>query len=88
MGIFSGLDLTNYLDRYPSIEGLARALHKYHIQGCSFNEEYCDGDCIVYMHKSLLWCLVDIATSAEYKNLKTQTALSWSWAFYDDSGRL
>jgi len=85
---FSSLDLTNHLDRLPAIEGLARALHKYHIQGGSFDEEYCDGHWIGDMHRSLLWSPADTAASTEYRNLRTQTAPSWSWASYDNGVRL
>lgn len=83
--MFSSLEFTDPLDKLPAIEGLARALHKYHIQGGSFDEEYCEGHWIGDMHRSLLWYP---ATATECGSLKTQTAPSWSWASYDGEIKL
>jgi hypothetical protein len=52
---FSNRELTNPSDRLPAMHGLAQALHKSHIQGDGFLNEYSHEHWIRDFLRSLLW---------------------------------
>lgn len=77
---FSQLRLTYGSDKLPAILGLAQALHKSYVYIGIFSQEYCNGQWIRDLHRSLLWYAVSPRKSP---CTQTQSVSSWSWASHD-----